>query len=97
MIAEPKTLIPYDRREAISLRLAAEIADRSQSTVRTWCQTKYIGRRIVGGHWQVSRPALLMLLDSDARALKAYLEGDRSSELVLGYFSRAGIKPNEKP
>ena len=27
---EPKVLVPYDRREAISLRTAAEIAGRSE-------------------------------------------------------------------
>lgn len=93
IIDEPQVLIPFDKREAITLRIAAEIADRSQSTVRTWCQNQFIGRRIVGGPWQVSRPALLMLLDGNRKALKAYLEGDRESELVIAYFRRAGVRP----
>jgi hypothetical protein len=89
MADEPKVLIPYDNREAISLRLAAGIANRSQSTLRSWCQNRHIRRRIAGGQWSVSRVALTMLLESDAKALKAYLDGDRSSELVLGYFRRS--------
>lgn len=97
MTDELKVLIPYDNREAISLPLAAGIASRSQSTLRTWCHIHHIGRRVAGGQWSVSRVALMMLLESDAKALKAYLDGDRSSELVLRYFRRVGIKPNEKP
>ncbi len=42
--------------------------------------------RVAGGPWQVSRPALLMLLDGNQKALKAYLAGDRESEAVLTYF-----------
>jgi hypothetical protein len=84
-------LRPYDRREAISLRTAAEIAGRSESTVRSWCQNDLIGRRVAGGPWQVSHPALLMLLDGNRKALRAYLSGDRESEIVLVYFRRASV------
>jgi hypothetical protein len=86
---EPKVLVPYDKREAVTLRVAAAIANRSESTVRSWCQNAFIGRRVAGGPWQVSRPALLMWLDGDRQALRAYLDGDRSSEKVLAYFKRA--------
>ncbi len=92
MLDGPKVLVPYDRREAVTLRLAAEIAGRSESTLRSWCQKDSIGRRVAGGPWQVSLPALLMLLDGDENALEAYRAGDRSSERVLGYFFRAGLK-----
>jgi hypothetical protein len=44
-------LIPYDRREAISLRIAAEIAGRSETTVRGWCGVHDIGRRVANGPW----------------------------------------------
>ena len=62
-----------------------------KSTVRSWCLNHNIGRRVTGGPWQVSKPALLMLLDDDKAALRAYLAGDRESETVLGYFNRAGV------
>lgn len=86
-----QVLIPYNRHEAITLRQAALIAGRSESTMRSWCQNHHIGRRIVGGQWEVSKPALLMLLDGDASALRAYLQGDRESDLVGAYFRRANV------
>ena len=91
MTDDLRILIPYDKREAIELRRAAEMAGRSKSTVRSWCLNHNIGRRVTGGPWQVSKPALLMLLDNDKAALRAYLAGDRDSETVLGYFNRAGV------
>lgn len=90
----PQILIPYDRREAISLRKAAEISGRSQTTLRAWCGKFLIGRRIVGGPWEVSRVALDMLLAGHQSALNAYLRGDRSGPLVAPYFARAGLRPN---
>jgi hypothetical protein len=84
----PRVLIPYDRREALSLRQAAEISGKSIETVRRWCSLYDIGRRI-GGRWAVSHPALLMLLDGDRGALTAYLSGDRGGPRVSSYFQRA--------
>ena len=85
-MGQPQILVPYNPREAISLRRAAEIASRSESTVRTWCGLYSIGRRVVGGPWQVSRVALAMLLDGNDEALSAYLSGDRDGSLVAPYF-----------
>ena len=82
-----QVLIPYDAREAITVRQAAKIARRSESTVRTWCEDYHVGRRVVGGPWQVSRVALGMLLDDNEAALNAYLSGDRSGPEVSRYFS----------
>jgi hypothetical protein len=92
MTDNPQILIPYDLREAITLRQAAEIAGRSESTLRSWCQCHCVGRRVGGGPWLVSRVALAMCLDDDARALRAYLTGDRESDLVAPYFRRAGVR-----
>jgi hypothetical protein len=39
----------------------------------------------------VSQVALAMLLDGDRKALKAYLAGERSSDLVRSYFDRLGL------
>lgn len=97
-MSDPQILKPFDRREAITLRQAALIAGRSESTMRSWCQCHHLGRRVGGGPWQVSRPALLMFLDDDKATLRAYLAGDRESELVLSYFRRAGIgSPQQIP
>jgi hypothetical protein len=86
----PQVLIPFDRREALTLGQAGRIPGRTAETVRRWSAMHDIGR-LVGGRWYVSHPALLMFLDGDKRALKQYLSGDRSSELVLQYFDRAGV------
>lgn len=89
-------LVPYDPREACTLAQAARRAGKSESTVRNWCVNRGIGRRIAGGTWSVSRPALEMLLDGDEAALLAYHNGDRLGPLVRGYFERAGLSSNNK-
>ncbi len=86
-----RTLIPYDKREALTLQQAAGIAGRSAETIRRWCEAEEIGRR-VGGRWAVSHPALLMWLDGDEAALRAYRAGDRSDGVVASYFARAGME-----
>jgi hypothetical protein len=86
-----KVLIPYDRREAFSLAHAAGLAGRSVGTIRNWCIMHSLGRRVGGGHWEVSRVALAMFLDADEAALRAYHAGDRSSEIVVGYYRRLGL------
>jgi hypothetical protein len=84
-------LTPFDLREAMSLKQAANVAGKSESTLRAWCSRFGIGRRIGGGSWAVSKPALAMLLDGDFSALRAYHSGDRTSEIVADYFSRFGL------
>jgi hypothetical protein len=95
MDAVPKVLTNFDAREALSLKQAASIAGRSIETLREWAAMRDIGRKI-GGRWMISHPCLLMYLESDAKALKAYWQGDRSSPLVSQYFSRAGLSASQK-
>ena len=78
----PQVLVPFDKREAMTLRAAAELAGKSEGTLRMWCLQHDIGRRIAGGVWCVSRIALAMLLDGNAEALAAYHAGDRHGPLV---------------
>ncbi len=85
--AEP--LVPFNRREALTLAEAVKIAGRSASTLRNWCTDYRIGRHVCG-RWMVSHPALLMLLDADRTALEAYLNGERGGD-VAAYFDRAGV------
>ena len=84
-------LVPFDRAEACSLKQAAERAGKSESTMRNWCVNYGIGRRVAGGVWQISKPALEMLLDGDKAALSAYHGGDRLGSVVRSYFERARI------
>jgi hypothetical protein len=87
----PMVLRPYDKREALNLKTAAEIAGRCETTVRSWCAQHDIGRRVANGPWQVSYPALMMLLDGNELALADYLRGEREAPHVAAYFARAGL------
>ena len=87
----PQVLVPFDKREAMTLRATAELAGKSEGTVRTWCLQYDIGRRIAGGSWAVSRVALAMLLEGNAEALAAYHAGDRQGPLVAPYYERLGL------
>jgi hypothetical protein len=89
---ERKILVPFDKRECISLKEAADIAGRSESTMRNWCDEYGLGRRIGGGPWSVSRVALTMHLHGDLKALKAYHAGDRTHPAVIAYFQWAGLE-----
>lgn len=82
-------LVPFNPSKACSLQEAAFRSGKSVSTVRNWCLNRGIGRRVADGVWNVSKPALEMLLDGDDTALAAYHNGDRASELVAQYFTRA--------
>jgi hypothetical protein len=84
-------LVPYDPMEALSVKEAAGLAGRSQSTLRNWCERFGIARKIAGGNWEISRIALQMLLDGDLEALAAYCAGDRTSPWVSAYFKQFGL------
>lgn len=84
-------LVPYDPREALSVKEATKLAGRSQSTIRNWCERFEIGRRVAGGNWQLSCVALQLLLDGDLAALADYNAGDRSSPRVAAYFNRLAL------
>jgi hypothetical protein len=92
--AKPHVLLPFDIREAISISDAARIAGRSTVTVRTWAANLDLGRP-VGDRWMISRVALAMFLESDRKALRAYLSGDRESAIVVDYFRRFGLQPHK--
>jgi hypothetical protein len=88
VVDERQILCPFDKRECISLKQAADIAGKSASTMRGWCDQHGLGRRVGGGTWSVSKVALAIFLDGDTVALKAYHAGDRASDLVAPYFER---------
>ena len=94
---ERKILVPFDKREYISLKEAADIAGKSESTMRGWCVEDGLGRRIGGGTWMVSKVALAMFLDEDKRALRAYHAGNRADPTVIAYFKREGLGDLVRP
>jgi hypothetical protein len=81
-------LVPFDRREGMSLAAACEIAGKSESTMRSWCVQYGLGRRVGDGPWVVSRVALSMFLDGDGEALALYHRGDREGDLFRQYSDR---------
>lgn len=83
-------LTPYDPDEALTLKRAAARARRSPGTIRNWCESEGLGRRI-GGKWCVSKVALEMYLDGETGALARYLDGDRETADVVSYFKRFGL------
>ena len=89
----PRCLIPFDRREGMTTAEAASVAGRTERCIRLWCVEHEIGRRVAGGPWLVSRVALAMFLDGNATALRAYLAGDRRSDLVRDYYAATGLEP----
>ena len=91
-----RVLIPFDRREALTLRKAADTAGRCEATIRSWCDQHGVGRK-VGGLWLVSRVALAMYLDGDAEALAEYLAGQRQTETVAKYYRRLGLEAPAEP
>ena len=85
------SLVPFDRREGLSLKEAADVAGKSGSTIRAWCQRDGIGRRIGGGTWVVSRLALRMFLDGDGAASRRFIRSPRRRERgVRACSSRCG-------
>ena len=84
------TLVPFHAAEGLTLGRAAEIAGKSERTLRNWCVEHGIGRRVAGGAWVVSRVALGMLLDGDLDALICYRDhGVRASyDPVARYYHR---------
>jgi hypothetical protein len=89
-IHDRQILKPWNVKEAITLKQAGEIAGRCAETMRLWAEDG-LGRKIAGGRWAISYPALLMRLEGNASALKAYWKGDRTSPEVREYFEMAGV------
>jgi helix-turn-helix protein len=88
-------LTPYNPNEVLTLQQAADRAKKSPGTIRNWCESEGLGRRI-GGKWSVSKVALEMYLDGETGALACYLDGDRETANVVSYFKRFGL-PVQKP
>ena len=47
MHALPRVLTDYDAKEAISLKQAASIANRSVETCREWASMRDLGRKLI--------------------------------------------------
>ena len=88
----PQTLRPFWPEEAYTVRQAASRSGKSVGTMRAWSDTYFLGRPI-GPHGArgISKVALEAFLDGNVQVLTAYLEGDRSSPEIVGYYDRLGL------
>jgi hypothetical protein len=87
-----KVLVPYWPEEAGTIKQVASRYNKSDGTIRSWCQNYFLGRIIGPGRWGVSWVAVEMFMDGDKRALNAYLRGDRTSPNVVRYYERLGLE-----
>jgi hypothetical protein len=85
-------MAPFNSDEAMTLGQAAHRARKCQNTIRNWCESEGLGRRI-GGKWCVSKVALEMYLDGELAALNRYLQGDRANRVIVAYFQKFGLTP----
>jgi len=88
-------LIPWDVREAITVTEAAKVAGCSLVTVRTWAALHGLGRR-VGGRWMLSRVALTMYLDGDAKAFRKLFASGEGRPLAALIRRHVKIRPRRK-
>ncbi|QRI61827.1 hypothetical protein JQ506_13005 [Shinella sp. PSBB067] len=80
------------RTEIISAKEAARRAGREVRVIRKWCGEFGIGRKPAGyGDWQISAPALEMLLANDLAALALLREGRRTDPRVEFYFLQLNL------
>jgi hypothetical protein len=87
-------MTPFNSDEAMTLHQAAFRAGKCQNTIRNWCEGEGLGRRI-GGKWYVSKVALELWLDGETAALARYLQGDRGDRVVVAYFRKFGLTPQD--
>ena len=83
-------LKPWITAEAITTKRAAEIAGRPIRTIRDWCERIPLGKKH-GPLWRVSIVALTLFLEEDHDALAAYLDGDRSSAVIVDCYARCDV------
>ena len=80
-------------REIITVKEASDIAGVTDEAIYGWAVRHKIGRQPHGQWaWQISLPALLMVMDRKRRdfdALDALQAGDRQNPAVAEYIDRA--------
>jgi hypothetical protein len=80
------------RDEVICIKRAVHYARRNDKTIRRWIKDHGIGRRSAGGGpYDVSLPALEMVLCDDLAALELLRSGQRSAPEVRRYLEFLGL------
>jgi len=79
--------VPMWQNEILSLQQAAFEVKQSEKTIRRLCIEFGIGRRSArGGHYQISAPALQMVMSGDMVALELLRDGKREAPEVIRYL-----------
>ncbi|QKC81524.1 hypothetical protein [Mesorhizobium sp. NZP2077] len=90
-VPKPKAVL-MRRDEIFSVSQAAHYAKRTEKTIRGWVKNDGIGRQAKkGGPIEISRIALLMVLQNDEVALELLRNGERSHPDVLRYIREIGV------
>ena len=87
----PAAPLRIPQREILTVSKAMKIAGVSDETIRRWCTRYGIGRKYRAHSWsdnvwQVSQPALRMVVAKDWDALDLFLAGDRSDPALMPYL-----------
>ena len=79
-------------QDIIFLSRAAEKTRKNERTIRRWCQRYGIGRQSgPNAPWEISAPALEMVVYNDMDALELLRGGERCAPQVRRYFDHLGI------
>ena len=80
------------RDECLDIKRAADHAGKCDRTIRRWIKQHGIGRQSVdGGPYDVSLPALEMVIHGDLKALEMLRTGRRSEPSVRRYLEFLGL------
>jgi hypothetical protein len=78
--------------EITNVQRAALRANRTEATIRRWCQEFGIGRQSgAGATFEVNKIALEMVLHGDWRALELFRMGERTAPEVRRYLDFLGL------
>lgn len=84
--------------EVTSLKEAAFRSGKSVRTVAGWCRKYGIGRQSSdSAPFEISAPALEMVLHGDMAALELLRDGDRQHPRVKRYFDHLGMPLEDVP
>lgn len=78
--------------ECLNIKRAAHHAGKNDRTIRRWIKQHGIGRQSAnGGPYDVSLPALEMVMHGDLAALEMLRSGQRSAPAVRRYLDFLGL------
>lgn len=84
--------ILMQRGDIIGMKKAEDLSGRDAKTITRWCKRHGIGRQSCpSANWEISAPALVMVMHSDIAALELLRGGRRTHPRVKRVFDHLGI------